>query len=107
MSESMHADDQSFADLMEICGEHFGKRPWIDIIGPFDRQHGRHRSNQSSSSSDSTGDLTMMLARFCLRQEDMLNAMSMDRSFIVFLQCGKGSAVNVASRQGLAPQSSE
>ena len=88
MSESMHADDQSFADLMELCGEHFGKRPRTDTTGPFDRPHGRHRSNKSSSSSDSTGDL---LARLCLRQEDMLNAMLMDRSFIVFLQCGKGN----------------
>ena len=64
----MHADDQSFADLMELCGEHFGKRPRTDTTGPFDRPHGRHRSNKSSSSSDSTGDL---LARLCLRQEVM------------------------------------
>ena len=32
-----------------------------------------------------------MLACLYLRQEDLLNIMSMDRSFMVFLQCGKGS----------------
>ena len=52
---------------MEIWENHFGKRPRIDTTGPFDRPHGRHRSNRSSSSLDSTGDLTMILARLYLQ----------------------------------------
>ena len=32
-----------------------------------------------------------MLAKLCLRQEDMINAMCLDRSFLLFLQAGKGS----------------
>ena len=80
------------SELCRVDGNVWGAL-WqkADSVGRFDRQHGRHRSNKSSSSSDSTGDLTLMLARLCLRQEDMLNAMSMDRSFIIFLQCGKGN----------------
>ena len=35
--------------------------------------------------------LVQMLAKLCLRQEDMLNAMCLDRSFLFFLQAGKGS----------------
>ena len=32
-----------------------------------------------------------MLAKLTLRQEDMLNQMALDRSFLLFLQAGKGS----------------
>ncbi|CAK9108805.1 unnamed protein product [Durusdinium trenchii] len=40
------------------------------------------------------GDLIQMIARLSLRQEDLLNQMSLDRSFVVFLQCGKGSVMH-------------
>ena len=33
----------------------------------------------------------MMLAKLTLRQEDMLNQMGLDRSFLLFLQAGHGS----------------
>ena len=32
-----------------------------------------------------------MLAKLCLRQEGMLNAMCLDRNFLLFIQAGKGS----------------
>ena len=33
----------------------------------------------------------MMLANLTLRQEDMLNQMALDHSFLLFLQAGRGS----------------
>ena len=32
-----------------------------------------------------------MLAKLCLRQEDMINAMCLDRNFLLFIQAGEGS----------------
>ena len=34
-----------------------------------------------------------MIAGLSLRQEDLLNQMFLDRSFVVFFQCGKGSVM--------------
>ena len=49
--------------------------------------------NSSTTSSKYEGDteLLMMLPKLTLRQEDMLNQMALDRSFLLFLQAGRGS----------------
>lgn len=96
MPEHMQAREQSFTDLMQLCGEHLGKRQRIEDSPQSRKNSGPCRSNrQSSSSASSTqdGDLLQMIAGLSLRQEDLLNQMFLDRSFVVFFQCGKGSVM--------------
>ena len=97
MPEHMQPDDQSFTELMHLCGEHLGKRPRTDDSPQSKQNSDQRRSSRQSSSSPSSsqdGDLIQMIARLSLRQEDLLNQMSLDRSFVVFLQCGKGSVMH-------------
>lgn len=61
-------------------------------------QNGRERSNRHSDSLDTrstssgkTDELIQMVARLCLRQEDQMNALNLDRSFLLFVQCGRGN----------------
>ena len=83
----MNADDQSFASLMELCGSHFAKRPRTDIEErSLEPRHTRKGPNKHSRSSDSDLDegsnLVTMLAKLTLRQEDQLNQLNLDRTFI-------------------------
>ena len=91
----MQPDDQSFADLMAICGERFGKTTENGLWGAVRPETWSTSLQQILRALGLYGrrELTMMLARLRLRQEDQLNALAMDRSFIVFLQCGKGSVM--------------
>lgn len=84
MPESMHPVGQSFTELMDLCGAHFGKR--LDTTAPASR-------SSNSLGSSSQDDLLLMLARLTLRQEYQLNQLALDRSFVMFLQCGKGSVM--------------
>ena len=88
-------DDQSFQDLLSACQEGF-KRPRHEISSTGQQKNGREQRKRNSTSSTSTsdsrnGDLVQMLGRLVLRQEDTLNQLGLDRSLMVFLQCGKGS----------------
>lgn len=96
-NENMFADDISFPDLFEGFVSHFTKRPRTQ--DGFEsttscgkgRSKGRYNSSDSSSKSG-TDPLVQLLAKLCLRQEDiMLNHMNLDRNLIFFLQDGKGS----------------
>ena len=92
----MSMDDMSFADLLDTCQVHL-KRPRIEPESSQGKAVGKgrskSRSNSSTTSSKHEGDteLLMMLAKLTLRQEDMLNQMALDRSFLLFLQAGRGS----------------
>ena len=64
----------------------YGKRPSTEDTTPSRLHNGHNRSRPSSNSSDNTsnGDnLLQMLARLSLRQENMLNQMALDPSFIL------------------------
>ena len=95
MAEHMSNDDMSFHDLVEALGTHVKRPRTADSESSTQTGKGRskHRSNFSDSSRKSEQDasLVQMLAKLCLRQEDMINAMCLDRSFLLFLQAGKGS----------------
>ena len=88
-------DDQSFQDLLTACHEGFKRlRHETSSIGPpkNGREQRKRNSTSSTSTSDSRdGDLIQMLSRLVLRQEDTLNQLGLDRSLMIFLQCGKGS----------------
>ena len=96
LDDSMSMDDMSFADLLDTCQAHL-KRPRIESESSQGKAAGKgrskSRSNSSTTSSKHEGDteLLMMLAKLTLRQEDMLNQMALDRSFLLFLQAGRGS----------------
>ena len=51
------------------------------------------RSFPSSASTSSGGneELLRMIARLILRQEDAISQLQLDKSFIFFIQCGRGS----------------
>ena len=89
-------DDMSFADLLDTCQAHL-KCPRTEVESSQGKAVGKgrsnHRSDSSTTSSRHEGDseLLMMLAKLTLRQEDMLNQMALDRSFLLFLQADKGS----------------
>ena len=89
-------DDMSFADLLPTCQAHL-KRPRTEVESSQGKAAGKGRSKYRSDSSTTSSrherdsELLMMLAKLTLRQEDMLNQMALDRSFLLFLQAGKGS----------------
>ena len=100
MGEEMHADDQSFTDLLEACGSTWksqGKRPHTSTSGDQIKS-GRgsmYRSSPSWASTSNGGndDLLNMIARLSLRQEDALTQLNLEKAFIFFLQCGRGSTM--------------
>ena len=92
----MSGDDQSFAELMDVCGSHFAKRPRMEEEDrSSDRRPARKGQRKPSRSSASDlgedGSLVSMLAKLTLRQEDQWNQIHLDKSFIFFVQAGKGS----------------
>ena len=93
--ERMSGDDQSFAELMDFCGSYFAKRPRTEQEDkPSDRpaRKGQRKPSRSSASDlGEDGSLISMLAKLTLRQEDQLNQIHLDKSFIFFVQAGKGS----------------
>ena len=95
MAEHMSNDDMSFHDLVEALGTHVKRPRTTDSESSTQTGKGRskHRSNFSDSSrrSEQDASLVQMLAKLCLRQEDMINAMCLDCNFLLFLQAGKGS----------------
>ena len=96
--EHQTGDDQSFTDLLEACTDGFLKRQKTALSSGGMTTHGREprKRNSSSSASASDGrdhDLLMMVARLSLRQEDLLNQMSLDCGLMMFLQCGRGSVM--------------
>ena len=97
-------DDQSFQDLLTACQEGF-KRPRRKTSSTGPHKNGREQRKRNSTSSTSTsdsrdGDLIHMLGRLVLRQEDTLNQLGLDRSLMLFLQCGKGSLMPYLLEQG-------
>ena len=94
--ERMSGDDQSFAELMDVCGSHFAKNPRMEEEDrSSDRRPARKGQRKPSRSSASDlgedGNLISMLAKLTLRQEDQLNQIHLDKSFIFFVQAGKGN----------------
>ena len=89
--ERMSGDDQSFAELMDVCGNHFAKRPRTEEEDKSsDRRPARKGQRKPSRSSASDlgedGNLISMIAKLTLRQEDQLNQIHLDKSFIFFVQ---------------------
>ena len=89
--ERMSGDDQSFAELMDVCGSHFAKRPRTEEEDKSsDRRPARKGQRKPSRSSASDlgedGNLISMIAKLTLRQEDQLNQIHLDKSFIFFVQ---------------------
>ena len=94
--ERMSGDDQSFVDLMEFCGSHFAKRPRTEEDErSSDRLPTRKGQKKPSRSSDldwgEDGSLITMITKLTLRQEDQLNQLHLDKTFIFFVQAGKGN----------------
>ena len=92
----MSAEDQSFVDLMELCDSHFAKRPRTDTEEcsselRYTRKGPRKHSRSLDSDLDEGGNLATILDKLTLRQEDQLNQLHLDRTFIFFDQAGKGS----------------
>ena len=88
-------EDQSFADLMEVCSSYF-KRPRPNEEEPSSEPRrfrpGRRKSSHlSGSGSVDDSSLLTMLAKLTLRQEDQLNQLNLDRTFLLFIQAGKSS----------------
>ena len=97
-------DDQSFQDLLIACQEGF-KRPRHETSSTGLHKNGREQRKRNSTSfaitSDSReGDLIQMLGRLIFRQEDTLNQLGLDRSLMLFLQCGQGSLMPHLLEQG-------
>ena len=94
----MMVEHQSYADLLTACGEQFRKRSRTKSPSGERNPNGRaqHRNHSDSWDSGSTGsgrstDLLNIMARLCLRHEDQLNIVNLDRSFLLFAQCGRGN----------------
>ena len=91
----MKEEDQSFSDLMEVCSGHFKRqRPNEEehSSGPTRFRSGQRKSSHSSGSgSVDESTLLGMLSRLTLRQEDQLNQLNLDRTFLLFIQAGKSS----------------
>lgn len=65
--------------------------PLLCIASIKARGRSKHRSDSSISSSKPDGDseLLQILTKLNLCQEDMLNQLALDRSFLLFMQIGK------------------
>ena len=59
------------------------------------RKGQRKPSRSSASDLGEDGSLISMLAKLTLRQEDQLNQIHLDKSFIFFVQAGKGSILRL------------
>ena len=96
MEEEMLVDDQHFTDLLDACAQNLGKRQRMTTTDGT-RKPGKGLLPRSSPSSGSTSnggkdeELLRMLVRLALRQEDALAQLSLDKSFMIFIQCGRGS----------------
>ena len=90
--EHMNAEDPSFADLMEFWGNHFAKWPKTDTEERSSKpRYSRKGPKKHSRSLDEGSSLMTILATLTLRQEDQLNQLNSDGTFIFFVQAGKGS----------------
>lgn len=95
-ADYMFMDDILFADLLDILQAHL-KRPRTDTGSSPGKAIGKgrlkNRSDSSTTSSRQEGDteLLQMIAKLNLRQEDLFNQISMDRSFLLLLQARKDS----------------
>ncbi|CAK9045518.1 unnamed protein product [Durusdinium trenchii] len=81
---------------MDVCGSHFAKRPRTEEEDRLSdrrttRKGQRKPSRSSASDLGEDGSLISMIAKLTLRQEDQLNQIHLDESFIFFVQAGKGS----------------
>ncbi|CAK9082685.1 unnamed protein product [Durusdinium trenchii] len=85
--ERMNGDDQSFAELMDLLWQSLCKTSQNGGGG----QGQRKPSRSSASDLGEDASLISMLAKLTLRQEDQLNQIHFDKSFIFFVQAGKGS----------------
>lgn len=69
--DRMNAEDQSFEDLMEVCGKHFKRSRPNEEDNSFDHrrsQPGPRRPSRSlGSGSAEDGSLLVMLAKLILR----------------------------------------
>ena len=94
MADEMFADDQSFTDLLDACAQNVGKRPRVATDGtqrPGKGPAARFSPSSASTLSGGNDDLLRMLARLTLRQEDAISQLQLDKSFMFFIQCGRGS----------------
>ena len=91
----MKEEDQSFADLMEVNSSHFKRQRPNEEESSSDhrrsRQGQRKPLHSSGSGSAEDSSLLTMLAKLTLRQEDKLNQLNLDRTFLLFIQAGKSS----------------
>ena len=89
----MKEEDQSFSDLMEVCSSHFNRqRPNEEepSSGQQRFRSGQRRSSHSSGSGSVDDSILLgTLARLTLRQEDQLNQLNLDCTFLLFIQAGK------------------
>ena len=98
------ADDGLATDRGRSSQEGF-KRPRHETLSTGPQKNGREQRKRNSTSFTSTsdsreGNLIQMLGRLVLRQEDTLNQLGLDRSLMIFLQCGKGSLMPSLLEQG-------
>ena len=88
----MKEEDQSFSDLMEVCSGHF-KRQRPNEEEPSSGQtrfrSGQRRSSRSSGSGSVDESTLLGMLAMTLRQEDQLNQLNLDRTFLLFIQAGK------------------
>ena len=88
--DSVKEEDQSFADLMDACSGHFKRPRTEEEDWSSDRPRTRPglRKHSRSLGLGSAGDssLLVMLAKLTLRQEDQLNQLNLDRTFLFFIQ---------------------
>ena len=95
MADEMFADDQSFTDLLDACAQNLGKRPRVATTDGTRRPGKGHaaRSSPSSASTSNGGndELLRMIARLTLRQENAIAQLQLDKNFMFFIQCNRGS----------------
>ena len=93
--DRMSEEDQSFPDLMDVGSSHFKCQRPNEEETSLDRRRSCQgpRKPLHSSGSDSADDVSLltMLAKLTLRQEDQLNQLHLDRTFLLFIQLGKSS----------------
>ena len=94
----MCADDQNFTDLLDAYAQNLGKRQRVATSDGTRRPDKDHtpRSSQSSASMSSGSrdeELLRVLTRLSLRQKDALAQLSLDKNYIFFIQCSRGSII--------------
>ena len=96
MAKNISNEDLSFQDLFVDYGAHIKRSRTEYSDGSSTRTNkgkSKNRStfSDSSSKSNSEAQLVQMVTKIYLRQKDMLNAMTLNRNFLFFLQADKES----------------